>query len=210
MSKYMKYPRTKHLPFSLGVGDDDRMHTSMAQWEGKDVILTEKLDGENTSCYSDHIHARSLDSRNHPSRNWVKNFWASICCNIPEGWRVCGENLYAKHSIYYENLETYFYGFSVWDDKNFCLSWDETLEWFELIGIVSAPVIYRGIFDERVVREISENLNYSTQEGFVLRTCDRYSYGEFRKYVGKFVRPGHVMTGRHWMHGQEIVPNKLK
>lgn len=36
------------------------------------VVITEKMDGENTTLYRDGLHARSLDSRHHPSRNWVK------------------------------------------------------------------------------------------------------------------------------------------
>ena len=36
---------------------------------GKQVIVTEKMDGENTSMYRHRIHARSIDSLPHPSRD---------------------------------------------------------------------------------------------------------------------------------------------
>lgn len=126
-SDYVKYPRTYHLPWSPGMNRDDRMMDNVSIFEGQEVMICEKLDGENTSMYFDRIHARSLETENHPSRNWVKNLWAQKGYNIPEGWRVCGENMYAKHAIHYtkENgnaLKTYFYMFSIWDDRNVCLS----------------------------------------------------------------------------------------
>lgn len=118
-TRYVKYPRTNHVPWSPGMNDDDRMHENMNHFSGKVVVVTEKMDGENTTMYSDYIHARSIDGRNHPSRNWVKNYWSTISQDIPEHWRICGENLYAEHSISYDNLETYFYGFSIWNEKNY-------------------------------------------------------------------------------------------
>jgi len=39
---------------------------------GREVVVTEKMDGENTTMYCDNIHARSIDGRHHPSRDWVK------------------------------------------------------------------------------------------------------------------------------------------
>lgn len=72
MSIYTKYPRTYHLPWSKSCTDDDKVLQNINHFIGKEVIVTEKLDGENTSCYKDHIHARSIDSNNHPSRNWLK------------------------------------------------------------------------------------------------------------------------------------------
>jgi hypothetical protein len=74
----VKFPRTHHVPWSEGMHDDDRMHKSMENFVGTRVIVSTKMDGENTSMYNDYIHARSIDGRSHPSRNWVKNFWSSI------------------------------------------------------------------------------------------------------------------------------------
>lgn len=205
-----KYPRTHHLAFSPGVHSDDRVITDMSAFEGKRVIATLKMDGENTTLYQDYLHARSIDSRSHPSRDWVKNFWSKISYEIPENLRICGENMYAEHSIHYEDLESYFYGFSVWNDRNECLSWDDTQEWFELLGIQSVPVIFDGEFDLSVLKKIAKELNPETNEGFVLRMADQFNYGQFRTHVAKYVRKGHVQTNKHWMHGQPIVPNSLK
>lgn len=206
---YAKYPRTHHLPWSPGLTDDDRVMPHLKEFEGQRVIVTEKLDGENCSMYRDHIHARSVDSGSHPTRSWVQNFHAGIAHDIPEGWRICGENLYAKHSIAYSNLPSFFMGFSMWNERNVCLSWEETLEWFQLFGITPVPVLYDGVFDEKTIKALYNEKNWETCEGYVVRTTDSYSYGEFRFKVGKFVRKNHVQTSAHWLMGQAITKNGL-
>lgn len=63
-----KYPRTLHLPQSLSVTSDDKVHKSLDQFDVKEVVITEKLDGENTTIYCEGTHARSIDGRYHSSR----------------------------------------------------------------------------------------------------------------------------------------------
>jgi hypothetical protein len=208
----LKYPRTFHLPWSESVGGDDHMLSPaiLATWKGRRVIVTEKRDGENTTMYANHIHARSLDScrQNHPSRDWVKQFWGTIRHTIPPQWRICGENMFAKHSIAYENLETYFEGFSLWEGKT-CFAWDETLFWFEMLGIKPVPVLYDGPFDEKLIRGLWTPDQASTVEGYVVRDAEDIAYDDFNTKVAKFVRKNHVATDQHWMFA-EIVKNKLK
>jgi hypothetical protein len=207
----VKYNRTHHLTWSMGKTEDDRVIANYDSFIGKRVIVTEKMDGENFTCYSDGLHARSIDGRNHASRDWLKNFWATICCDIPDNWRICGENLYAKHSIAYDNLSTYFMGFSMWNDRNVCLDWDSTVEWFNLIGITPVPVLYDGVWDEKIIRGLYDvKRDYDNMEGYVVRTADEFSYGEFRKCVAKFVRENHVAPSSHHWFAQQIVPNKLQ
>lgn len=196
---YIKYPRTYHLPWSPGCTADDRVLTDTSFFEGKEVVVTVKMDGENTTMYSDHIHARSIDSANHPSRNWVKGYHAKVAYQIPSGWRVCGENLFAAHSIRYSSLPSYFLAFSIWDEFNRCLSWDDTLEWCELLELQSVPVLYRGVWSEEEVRKLATS-EYSGNEceGYVVRVANSFSYGDFRKAMAKYVRAGHVKTSHHW------------
>ena len=197
-TNYVKYPRTVHLPFSLGATDDDRFIESLDAFIGKEVVVTEKLDGESSSLYRDKYHARSLDSKYHESQSWIKNFHSTICQEIPEGWRICGENLYASHSIKYSNLKSYFYGFSIWNDKNFCLSWQETLEWFSLLNIEPVPLLYQGMWDEKKVRACWSPEEEEVKEGYVVRTSSGFAFSEFRRNVAKFVRPDHVRTSHSW------------
>jgi len=208
----VKYPRTYHVLGSPGLHDDDRMMESSEGFHGKEVVVTEKMDGENTTMYFDHIHARSVDSGGHLSREWVKNFWSQIGYLIPEGWRVCGENMYAEHSIFYDELPSYFLGFSIWNDQNECLSWDETLEWFELLDITPVPVLYRGIYNEKAIKEAVHEVekDYEHHEGYVIRITDKFPVSDFRFVVGKYVRKDHIRTTKHWMRGQPVNPNQLE
>lgn len=209
MEGLYKYSSTLHLPWSPGVSRDDKVHRDVSHFYGKRGVITEKMDGENTSLYNNWYHARSLDSKNHPSRNWVKGLWGSIKHEIPDGWRICGENLYAKHSIYYEDLMTYFMVFSIWDEKNICLNWKETVEYCSIFGLQTVPVLYEGILTEDLLRNFHKSLNLDKQEGFVIRIADEFHYDDFELNMAKWVRKGHVQTDEHWML-QEIVPNQLK
>lgn len=209
-SKYVKYPRTMHCVWSEKLGKDDRRLKSMSNYEGKEIVVTLKMDGENTTMYNDHIHARSLDSGTHPSRSWVKGLWSRVGYNIPDGWRVCGENMYAVHTIEYHNLESYFFVFSIWNEKNECLSWDDTLEWCELLGLPTVPVLYRGVYDEKLLRELHKpEIDGNKSEGYVIRLTSEYGYGEFKKSVCKFVANDFVIKHGHWTQ-QKLTVNKLK
>lgn len=203
-----KYPRTRHLPWSPGAGPDDLISEQVEHFVGQRVIVTEKMDGENTTLYRDHSHARSLDGRHHPSRTWLKAMHASIAHELPEGWRLCGENLYARHSIAYEALPSYFMLFSVWDADNRCLDWDSTVEWAELLGLETVPVLYDGVFDAEWLHGLDLDLDLDRCEGYVVRLASSFDYAEFGESVAKWVRPNHVQTDQHWMH-QEVVPNGL-
>lgn len=206
----VKYGRTNHLPWSDGINSDDRVLRDVSQFENKEVVVTEKLDGENTTMYSDYIHARSIDGRHHASRDWVKNFHANIAHDIPDDWRVCGENMFAKHSIGYDDLETYFYGFSIWNEHNACLSWDETLEWFKLLDIVPVPTLYRGVFNEKLIKGLYDKKQWDSSEGYVVRLSNSFNYKDFKKSVAKFVRQNHVQTAPHnWLNRTDYDINKL-
>ena len=206
--KYYKYPRTYHLPWSPGVSEDDETISDIRIFRDCEVVVTEKMDGENCTMYQDNIHARSLDSRHHWTRDWVKSFHGTIAHNIPEGFRICGENVYAKHSVGYDNLETYFYGFSVWNEDT-CLSWDDTLEYFSLLGITPVKVLYRGTFSMQTLINVQKQLDFNVTEGYVMRKVRSFKLNDFKNNVGKFVRKNHVQTDQHWMYDSNIEPNKL-
>lgn len=211
-----KYPRTFHLPWSLGATDDDKTHDAasvVGMFAGREVVVTEKMDGENTTIYADgYLHARSLDSAHHPSRAWAKsNVAPMLVGNLPNGWRVCGENLYAKHSLGYDALPTYFMVFAVYDADNNCLSWDETVLWCELLGLAHVPVLYRGKWDEARVKACYTGKSACgvEGEGYVVRTAEGFAYEDFAAHAAKFVRANHVTTGSvHWAHAA-VVPNKV-
>lgn len=204
----VKYPRTYHLPWSPGVTKDDRVMKPAAvdALLQEDIVITVKMDGENTTMYRDGIHARSLDYEPHPSRDWVKSLHARIAHEIPENWRICGENLFAKHSIHYKNLEARFLVFSIWDGLR-CLSWQETVEYADVLGLPMVPVVERPKdFAALGASLVREGFDGDDCEGYVVRRLDSFMYGEFRSAAGKYVRANHVQTHGHWMRSV-VTPN---
>jgi predicted kinase len=202
------YPRTPHLPWSPGAGADDVRAEGVGGLRGREVVVTEKLDGENTTLYRDGLHARSLDSAHHPSRTWVKALQGRIGPRIPAGWRVCGENVHARHSLAYDDLDSWFYGFSVWDGAGRCLDWDGTVRFLRRLGVPVPRVLWRGRYDERALRALTARWDTARCEGYVVRAVEGFDGGRFAERVAKWVRPGHVQTGTHWMHAA-VVPNGL-
>lgn len=201
--EYVKYPRTYHLPWSPGKTEDDRTLKDTAVFAGRRVIVTRKMDGENFSGYTSYCHARSVDGRSHYTRDWAKNFWMQRSYELPEGWRVCAENLYAVHSIRYAALPGYLLGFGIWNDRNQCLGWDETVEWFTLLDMPTVPVLFDGIWDEEAVKKLyNEKTDRDVHEGYVVRLADAFEYRDFKTSVAKFVRANHVTSDSHWFFGK--------
>lgn len=119
---------------------------------------------------------------------------------------MCGENLYAEHSLAYDALPSYFMLFSVWTEEHRCLGWDDTCEWAALLGLETVPELWRGEWDIERIRGIE--VNTDTSEGYVVRTVAGFAYDDFATHVAKWVRAGHVTTDKHWM-AREVVPNGL-
>lgn len=203
-----KYPKTYHFEFSDSLQNDDRKLQTLDGFKGKQIIVTEKMDGENATVYSDYYHPRSVRDDGHPSRNWLKGFIPEFQYLIPDGWRVCGENLYAEHSIKYTNLNSYFNVFSIWDNHNMCLDWDTTVQLCKEWGLETVPVLYAGEFDYDMIKQIYTSLDFERAEGIVCRLRKAFSYDSFNTSVGKAVRPKHVSTNEHWKRTWK--PNKLK
>lgn len=219
MNRRVKYSRTAHLPWSEGCGSDDILLKHCSDFDNREVIVTEKLDGENTTIYSDaFVHARSIDSSHHESRSWLKRYASTFSHDIPFGHRICGENLYAYHSIFYSNLPSYFLAFGIYNEYDLCLSWDDTVFICNVLGISTVPVIYRGIWDVDKIKKVwtgqgtyptfdsPEMTQPTNAEGYVVRLADEFDQKDFSKYCAKYVRKNHVQTDQHWMN-KSVVRN---
>jgi hypothetical protein len=207
----VKYSRTYHLPWTGSIGKDDRITDNLNVFNNE-IVMTEKLDGENTTMYQDgYLHTRSIDSDSHWTQSWVRNLCAKIAHELPEDWRMCGENLFAQHSIKYDNLKSYFYVFSIWDEKNRCISWDETVLWCRLLGLETVPVIYKGKWDqspEKIHSLWDKIYDEEEHEGYTIRNAGAFHYSGFRHNLLKYVRRNHVRTSTHWKF-ERIEQNKL-
>lgn len=208
MTIKQKYPRTYHFEWSLGMQSDDKMLKSMEHFIGKEVVATEKLDGENTTLARDYYHARSLDSNFNWTRSWVAKMHSVLRHELDEGIKLVGENLFAKHAIYYPdfNLDGYFYLFSVWEDlkdgTDFCLNYNDIKEYAEILDLPMPKELYRGVFDEETLRKVAKNLDAGIIEGYVVRTVEGFSREDFSNHVAKYVRANHVQPdSQHWLAG---------
>lgn len=204
MQQRFKFPRTPHLPWSPGYSGDDIRLTDLESFRKmKEVVITEKLDGENSTILSDgYVYARSVNGSFHPSQDWLKNYIRSSDCYtlLPEGYRICGESVYAIHSIEYSKLPTAFFVFNIIDNDNCALSWEETLSYITKLQLTCVPLIYRGLWDEKTFKElkITKSQFGGIAEGYVIRNAERFSMNDYGNNVAKYVREHHVQTDRHW------------
>lgn len=209
-----KYFKTYHLPQTMAATHDDKILTNsqVQEWfiPMEDAYASIKFDGENTTIGRGFSHARSLDSRDHWSRHHIKRLAATLYRDIEPGWRICGENLLATHSIHYSNLESFFAVFSVWDETNTRLSLDEMKDYCDCLDLWMAPVLARGPFKDIDFKN-HFGLDFDKDEGYVTSNAGRFHYSEAQKNIAKVVRPNHVQTDEHWTTIPEryAVKNKL-
>lgn len=206
-----KYPRTPHLAFSRSMTNDDIMGEGFAFLKpGSQAVVTEKMDGESTTFTRHRYHARSIDSMYHPSRSVAAKLHGEISWKIPENRRIILENCYGAHSIAYGNLPAFLLGIAVIDEVNgdgVFLPWDETLQVFGELGITPVPVLHQGEVTSTSLEKLFTSLDYTSQEGIVVRSAGSFKESEFQENVAKAVRPGHVQTDEHWLRTWE--PNSL-
>ena len=207
----MKYPRTYHLPYSPGATKDDKKLQDgwFSNYIGEEIVITEKLDGENIHMNQKDCYARSDGA---PTRSpWSRNIWDpqeglywKIKSLIGPNETIFGENLYGEHSIHYNNLDNYFHLFAVNDGKEW-YSWDSIKTMSEILDIPHVPQLWRGfIYNEKQLEElVNKFVNMPSiygdkREGVVVRLTSSFPLDDFKYYVCKWVRPNHVQTDEHW------------
>src|SRR5579859_5773129 len=116
-----KYPRTPHLEGSRSqLGDDDLDFRDLATLDGQFVVVEEKLDGANCAISFAVDGSLLLQSRGHfltggPRERQFALFKAWAHCHQPslqvvlgERYVMFGEWLFAKHTVFYDQLPHYF------------------------------------------------------------------------------------------------------
>lgn len=131
----VKFPRTRHL---LDVGGtavtrDDLLMTEREAnrfLKGKVVSIEEKIDGANLGFSMDEdfrIRAQNrshfVDSATHRQfsalDSWMSQNSKDLLKILDHGkFNLYGEWVYAKHSIFYTRLPSYFIAFDLYDTKN--------------------------------------------------------------------------------------------
>lgn len=225
-----KYNRTFHFPFSPGATNDDKIATSMDKLIGVPIILTEKMDGSNTSLETAGCFARThAGAPTHASFSPLKAMHASLKWQIQNGMQYFGEWCYAKHSIEYSELPGYFllFGIRILEgtmiptvyhpmDHSLWVSWERVEKQAKELSLSTVPVLFKGtVSSEKELQELVESfMNQPSacggiREGVVARVARAFSDEEFSICIMKCVRANHVQTSEHWKD-QEIIKNKLK
>lgn len=206
-----RYPRTPHWPWSETVHRDDTVHSDPEWFVGKEVVITEKLDGGNTCLWQGEVYARSTSQ---PSRaGWmamVRKHHAWKTVSIDPALVAYGEDLYGIHSIEYDAMpedQTYrlFALRQVLETTDVFLDWDEVVEGAKGMAVPTVPVLFRGVFEstgaitEWFVKNLREpSVLGGPREGFVMRYAGPFDTSEFSQKVAKYVRAHHVQTDQHW------------
>ena len=217
----IKYNRTFHMPWSEGCTNDDKRAISVNNLLGKEIVITEKMDGSNCSLETDGCYARThAGPPTHKSFDQLKALHASVKYIIEPGIQIFGELCYAKHSIEYSALPSYFLPFAVrYLQENGEHRWGSWLDvelWAGDIGVSTVPVLFTGkVSSEKELKELVESLMLEPslcggiREGVVARIAEGFADEDFSTSVLKCVRKNHVQTSEHWKD-QEIIKNKLK
>jgi len=200
-----KYPRTYHFSFSPGATNDDRIADDMSNLIGKDIVISEKLDGENTGMTKGGVYARSHSA--YTTSAWsreVRQIHDRIKFDIPEDVFIFGENMEGIHSIEYSNLTSYFYIFGI-RDNNIWIPWKDVEDLAYLLDIPTVPVLFKGVVNsEKELKVLVETLSKQPsflggqREGIVCRNASLFHNDYFAQNVMKWVRKGHVTTDEHW------------
>jgi hypothetical protein len=201
-----KYPRTLHLPFSPEIHSDDKTINidTLNELLSHQIVITEKMDGGNCMMQKGvGVFARSHSlPTSCPTFNLIKNihfFPKEYLMN--DNYLYFGENLYAVHSIKYENLEDTFFLFKIYDkEKKLWLSYTDVVEEAQRLNFKMPNIIKSGFFTFKELQifldsDIKTRNNF---EGYVINNMDSFGKDEFSNNVVKYVRLGHVQTDEHW------------
>ena len=213
----MKYPRTYHLPYSPGATKDDKKLSVknginwFSYYKGKEIVITEKLDGENTCFTRQDVYARSHGA---PTRSpWSRNLWDpydglywKVQSKIGSFESMFGENLYGEHSIHYDKLPCYWFMFACyWEDCDYWCSWDDVKMSADILNVPTVPELWRGkiTYEEQLKELVDKYVNEPSlfgpkREGVVIRVTKTFRGDEFPHYVCKWVRPNHIQTDVYW------------
>jgi hypothetical protein len=153
-----KYPRTPHISGSrLQPGDEDLPCVPVEALLDREWVVEEKIDGANSAISFDAHGTLRLQSRGHfldggpRERHFaLLKSWAN--CHVREFWSTLrdryvmfGEWVYAKHTIFYDDLPHYFIEFDVLDKSTGVFLATLTREsLLRGLPVASAPVRHRG------------------------------------------------------------------
>jgi hypothetical protein len=161
MTDIIKYPRTRHLEGSrLQAGDEDLEQVPFEMLRGRFCVVEEKLDGANAGVSLDADGRVRLQSRGHVLvggprekhwdlfKRWAGAHASALAGLVGDGLTLYGEWLYAKHTIFYDQLPHYFLEFDIRDRTGAFWSTERRREYLARSPVRSVPVLWQGIVKE--------------------------------------------------------------
>ena len=123
-----KYPRTHHIEGSRSQpGDEDLDTVPFERIAGRHLVVEEKVDGANSGISFAPDGRLLLQSRGHflaggkreshfdLFKQWAYTHLPALRSVLAERYVMYGEWLYAKHTVFYDQLPHYFMEFDILD-----------------------------------------------------------------------------------------------
>lgn len=217
---FLKWPKTYRIlvPQVDIKGKHYLSNADVRSLLGGKVSVQEKIDGANVGIiraqgdFKLQKRGSLVDESEHAQfsffKAWSYNNYEKIM-QIPDGTILYGELMYAKHTIFYNQLTDYFIAFAWGDRKTGKLYHrDEMVELCEKIGFCYAPEVARGYFKKDELFDLIPKKSHFGQEiaeGVVIENLKS-------RVRGKVVRVGFQKAmdqDGHWMHKQ-FTKNLLK
>lgn len=192
MEKIIKYPRTPHIRGSkIQKGDEDLKTISFEEVLNKYIVIEEKVDGANCGISFDKNGKMYLQSRGHFLNGgyserqfdlfkvYASAYKQKLYRLLSDRYIMYGEWLYAKHTVYYDELPHYFMEFDIYDKKeNKFLSTKRRKEMLkDYKFIYSVLVLFEG-----KVKNFKDITRYLTKSNF---KSDKWQEN-FKKSCDKF------------------------
>lgn len=144
-----KYPKTFHIEGSKGVVEDDQV----ALGDLEHVVVEEKLDGSEVSLFFESPCNLSVWHRNNPAtgeefgklKEWAYTNYGQLEELLGSRYVLFGEWLFAKHTVFYDQLPSYLFAYDVWDsEEGVWFSTSKRREFLSDLDIEHVPVVYEG------------------------------------------------------------------
>ena len=139
-----KYPRTPYSPW-IPANPRNRPAADMTRFAGREIVITEKLDGSNTLLYQGQACPRSTGNASAPP--WLAmsrkhHAWETI--PLPD-LQLYGEDIYGVHAIEYHPVpeNATFYLFAARENDTW-LSWDSVDALARNPDMPAVPALHMG------------------------------------------------------------------
>ena len=207
-----RYPRTPHWPWSPGNPPERRSHPRPELFAGREIVITEKLDGTNAALW----RGRALTRNGGTTAPWLqaarkRHAWKTANLDAV----IYGEDLLGVHSTGYGPMpeEHTFRVFArlVREGPDTLASWEITEIFARQAGMLTVPVLFRGAMGSLLELQefILEAHSRPSElggpaplggelEGVVVRIAESFPWDEFPMSVAKSVRENHVRSEQHW------------